>query len=57
MGADHGEQALTTAWWLTVLGLAVPVAFLGGYWLRSEFELGRRVTGKTIDFTRERIGA
>jgi hypothetical protein len=48
---------LSTAWWLTVLGLCVVGAFLGGYWLRAEQDLARRVTGKTMDFDRPRIGA
>lgn len=36
-------------------GLGSGVAF--GWWLRGELSLVRRVTGKTLDFTRKGVGA
>lgn len=46
---------------LEVLGLGLVLGavfgFLVGYWLRAEHELARRVTGKTMEFDRPRIGA
>lgn len=46
---------MSTLWWLTVLALAVPFAFLAGYVVRSEIERYYRNV-YDVDFTRNRIG-